>query len=425
MTGLSSSAFSAELDQVDALHACGDALCTSNPNCGQGQLDEDCLLSMLRARGGSAESGSESSLQSQPPLLSPTLKEAPALRSLSDEQTIIVRWVSSWAESSSNPNAVLVRGVFGSGKSYTLASCIKLLDQVLTSQKDPRRILLVGQTNAAVDNVLKVLLTQHSWDDFARLGSFKTVHASLLHRTVSLLATRQAAEKELSEALSRLPPDVVGPLQQAIERGVLPPKSAVWRRRRLVAATVAALSAAEHLGDLAVRCPFVLVDEATQLTEPAIFVCLRRALARRMLLMGDPRQLPPRARHPPLARSLLERLWDEGPAAVRATLSKQYRCHPAIAQLAGGLFYGGEIVNGVGVADRQSILGAAAAPLVVLLSQGVEARTGQSYEHLAEAQLCVAWVRRVVHEAAGSLRAADFGVVCLYRPQDSDEAIAV
>mmetsp|Transcript_96697 Transcript_96697/g.152389 ORF Transcript_96697/g.152389 Transcript_96697/m.152389 type:complete len:1120 (+) Transcript_96697:138-3497(+) len=417
MTGLSSGAFSAELEQIDSLHACCEGLSSNRAELAQDGLNEDGFLSMLVGSGTSTVHTTDSSLRIEPPQLSPNVTQTSALTSLSDEQTNIARWVAAWAESSSDPNAVLVRGVFGSGKSCTLAACIRVLDQVLTSQKDPRRILLVCQTNAAVDNVLKALLTQHSWDDFARLGSFKTVHPSLLHRTVSLLATRQAAEKELSEALSRLHPDVVGPLQQAIERGVLPPKSAVWRRRRLVAATVAALSSAEHLGDTAVRCPFVLVDEATQLTEPAIFLCLRRAMARRILLMGDPRQLPPRARYAPLAQSLLERLWDEGPAAVRATLSKQYRCHPSIAQLAGGLFYGGEVVNGVSDADRQSILGAAASPLVVLLSQGVETRAGQSYEHLAEARLCSSWVQRVVFEARGSLRATDFGVVCLYRPQ--------
>ncbi|CAE8635226.1 unnamed protein product [Polarella glacialis] len=229
------------------------------------------------------------------------------------------------------------------------------------------------------------------------------------------MATRQAAAKELLEALDKRPPEIKEALQAAVERGVLPPRASVWRRHRLVAATAAALDAAEHLGQDALHCPFVLVDEVTQLTEPAVLCCFHLAKAQRALLVGDPRQLPPRAQHEPLQRSLLERLWEDGPASARVELSTQYRCHPEIAQLGSSLFYGGWLRSGVSAEEPSSGLGPGAPPLAVVLSEGSEVRAGQSYRHDDEAKLVAAWLRRAL--SCGKLGEADFGVVCLYRPQ--------
>jgi len=310
---------------------------------------------------------------------------------------------------------MLVRGVFGSGKSRTLAACIVMLDRLLTARKDPRRILLVCQTNVAVDAVLMSLLKRQGWDNFARLGSFRGVDPSLLYRTVSLSKTRQSAVKELLEALKRRPPEVQAALKSAIDRGILPPKLVVWRRHRLLAATTAALDAAEHFGPDALRCPIVLVDEATQLTEPAVFRCLRRVAAQQALIVGDPRQLPPRAEHAALRCSLLERLWEHAPEAFRAELATQFRCHPLIADLGSALFYGGWLRSGVTAEERGSALGAGAPPLAVILSEGAEARVGQSYRHDYEARFCACWVRRAL--SCSQLQPQHIGIICLYRAQ--------
>merc|ERR1719436_1940944 len=107
----------------------------------------------------------------------------PELVALSSEQACIAhqvaKWISDDALEHSVPDTIIVRGVFGSGKSRTLAACIALLDRLLSAQKDPRRILLVCHTNVAVDNVLSILVDKHGWDDFVRLGSFKAVKASV------------------------------------------------------------------------------------------------------------------------------------------------------------------------------------------------------------------------------------------------------
>jgi len=397
-TVFASGAFASELVQIDSLRTFTE--------CAEGKEALGKLLGM------GAQLPAAEDLQA-----APEAAEDLELAALSSEQKAVARQLASWAQpgGTSSQGPVLVRGVFGSGKSRTLAACIVFLDRLLTAQRDSRRILLVCQTNVAVDAVLQQLLAHHNWDNFARLGSFKSVHPALLYRTVSLMTTRQAAAKDLSEALEKRPPEVREALRAAVDRGVLPPRASVWRRRRLVAATVAALDAAEHLGPDALHCPLVLVDEVTQLTEPAVFSAFTRAGAQQALLVGDPRQLPPRVLSTSLQRSLLERLWEDGPASARMELATQYRCHPVIAELGGSLFYGGWLRSGVSAQDRDSGLGPGAPPLAVVISEGSEIRAGQSYRHDAEARLCAAWLRRAT--SCGRLRSEDFGVICLYRPQ--------
>ncbi|CAJ1326888.1 unnamed protein product [Effrenium voratum] len=252
---------------------------------------------------------------------------------------------------------------------------------LLSERKDPRRIVLLCQTNVAVDGVLLRLLN-HGWDRFARLGSFKAMAPQLLSSGAGLAKERKALVKDFSEALKHqvgLDEPTAQALRQSVERGELPPRPSVWRKRRVLATTLAALEAADHLGE-ALRCPLVLVDEAAQLTEPQLFAALSRVSAECVLLLGDPRQLPPRAAHSSLQLSALARL------PPQLELTTQFRCHPDIGELCSQLFYGGRLKSGVSKEARGSVLGPNHSALAVVLSQGLECRVGQSFRHDAEAR---------------------------------------
>ena len=89
-----------------------------------------------------------------------------------------------------------------------------------------------------------------------------------------------------------------------------------------------------------------IMDEASQLTVPALLGALR--FARRFVLVGDEKQLPPLVVSEAAARgglgqslfaSLLER-WGEGASVA---LRKQYRMHPAICAFPSATFYGGRL----------------------------------------------------------------------------------
>jgi DNA replication ATP-dependent helicase Dna2 len=126
----------------------------------------------------------------------------------------------------------------------------------------------------------------------------------------------------------------------------------------VIACTVYSVSSNDVLSSLERHCgavPFdvVLVDEATQLTEPLAVGALVRA--KRFVLVGDPKQLPPvvtgdfeQAEHEinpmglnGLDQSLFERLLALGIPSVR--LDEQYRMNNAVMSFSNRTFYGGEL----------------------------------------------------------------------------------
>jgi DNA replication ATP-dependent helicase Dna2 len=118
---------------------------------------------------------------------------------------------------------------------------------------------------------------------------------------------------------------------------------------QVVAATTATWSS-ERYDDAGEALTFDLavVDEATQLTTPALLGALR--LARRFILAGDERQLPPLVMSEaagkaglsrPLFAELLERWGDLASVALR----RQYRMNPVICDFASETFYNGALVT--------------------------------------------------------------------------------
>lgn len=98
----------------------------------------------------------------------------------------------------------------------------------------------------------------------------------------------------------------------------------------------------------------VLVDEATQATEPECLIPLVLG-ARQVVMVGDHCQLGPvvmnkRAAKAGLSQSLFERLVLLGVTPCR--LQVQYRMHPALSEFPSDTFYEGSLQNGVTVAER-------------------------------------------------------------------------
>lgn len=111
---------------------------------------------------------------------------------------------------------------------------------------------------------------------------------------------------------------------------------------------------------------YVIVDEAAKATLPEIMVPLVRA--RKAILVGDHKQLPPVFDRKALAGSFqpiqiselqntgFGKLFEILPDSCKETLSTQYRMHPAIGDLISLLFYDGRVQNGVDESDRHTSL---------------------------------------------------------------------
>jgi len=146
----------------------------------------------------------------------------------------------------------------------------------------------------------------------------------------------------------------------------------------------------------------LFVDEAAATTEAEIIIPLHLR-PRRMLAVGDPKQLPAsvtsqRAADFGLDKSLLDRLMF-GCGGVHMMLDVQYRMSPAISKFPAGMFYNGKLQNGQNVRSPTytgdiSILHQK--PYTVIHVDGQESRASSgSYYNAQEAKAVLRLVQLV------------------------------
>ena len=105
------------------------------------------------------------------------------------------------------------------------------------------------------------------------------------------------------------------------------------------------------------RFDVLIAEEAGMATLPPLFhaasLCSQRAI-----MVGDPQQLPPIVQSDDeLVRRAIGRSIFEVSGAERVMLDVQYRMHPAIGSLVGGLFYDGRLVHGAAGTEAIALRG--------------------------------------------------------------------
>jgi DNA replication ATP-dependent helicase Dna2 len=268
----------------------------------------------------------------------------------------------------------LVHGPPGTGKTYTIATLIR----EFVERGD--RVLLSAFTNRAVDNGLEALREQ-GYSDIVRVGT-----ANGIREDMQDLRLNQSGD----------PAECARALQTA----------------DVVAATTATCGSRvmrEQEFDV------VLVDEASQLTEPDTLAAINRG--DRFVLVGDHEQLPPVVRSGGrLGTSLFERLVDTHPEAA-VMLDQQYRMSQRIQAFSSESFYDGQLRPATGEVAGQTLadLGVETGGAV---RDGVSFHdvpgTGDAHVDPAEAERVGDVVREYVD---AGLDPADVGVIAPFRAQ--------
>jgi DNA replication ATP-dependent helicase Dna2 len=210
----------------------------------------------------------------------------------------------------------LVHGPPGTGKTYTIARTVR----ALVEQGD--RVLVSAFTNRAVDNALEAIREQG-------IGDANDVGVAAAETDADGDIVRVGTETGVREDMLdlRLEPE-----------GDPNDRAAALQQAPVVAATTASCGSRvmrEQAFDVA------LVDEASQLTEPATLAAINRA--DRFVLVGDHEQLPPVVRaENDLQTSLFERLVDQSPEAG-VMLDRQYRMSQRIQAFSSREFYDGAL----------------------------------------------------------------------------------
>ncbi len=242
---------------------------------------------------------------------------------------------------------LLVHGPPGTGKTSVIAEIVKRLCQ------RGQRVLLAAFTNQAVDNML-LRLEREGFHDYIRLGHERSVDEVVRPRLLQALSSARTpggipqASAEIRELLRHSP--------------VVASTAASWSSDKY---TPFARDARQANEGTLLQFDVALIDEAGQLTIPAILGALR--FAGRFILVGDEKQLPPlvlnkEAGRQGLAESLfsrLKRLDEEAPRedarAVSACvpLRVQYRMHETISKFASRTFYSDRLLAHYAVARRR------------------------------------------------------------------------
>lgn len=207
----------------------------------------------------------------------------------------------------------LILGMPGTGKTSTIAFTVRILLYLGFS------VLVTSYTHSAVDNLLLKLLKHNI--PMLRVGNSTQVHPSLAEYTLD----QQTKDGRIASV-------------SGMESSIM--------HAQLVGCTC--LSVNTNVVFMKRRFDFCIVDEATQISQPAVLGALRCADS--FVLVGDHHQLPPlvanpQARKEGMDESLFRRLTEAHSSATQQ-LTFQYRMNSDIMMVANRLVYSDKLKCG-------------------------------------------------------------------------------
>ena len=299
-------------------------------------------------------------LGKQVPTFLPPENAPPLDANLNESQREAVRFALSAGE------FAIIHGPPGTGKTTTLVEVIR---QIV---RRGQSVLAVAPSNLAVDNLLEKLLA--SGAEAIRLGNPSRVLPELRAHTLDGLIenhpdmrlvqklTREAyALRDQASRYTRARPEPGA--RQALRREARQMLAdarkienqmvdRLIRAAPIVCATATGLDV-RYLGNR--TFDWCVMDEASQGTEPVSWIPIQ--YAERLILAGDPCQLPPtilsaEAIAKGLQISLIERLMDQMGPAVSRRLDVQYRMHRHIMAFSSTEFYDDSLIAHPSVRDH-------------------------------------------------------------------------
>jgi len=324
----------------------------------------------------------------------------------------------------------LIQGPPGTGKTHT---AIRILES--WAKEDFGTILAVADSNVAVDNLLEGLINRGV--RAVRLGQPVKVREELRDATLDAKMQTHPLRKDLDyeigmiEKLRRRIKGMRGKEKGLAHRDLknswkivkkyeTQMRDDILDRAQILCCTC--IGSGHEILD-GRRFTRVLIDEATQATEPASLVPISRG-ARQIVLIGDHKQLPPtvisrKAEKGGLARSLFERMVEMG--VVPMLLKTQYRMHPIISEFPNLYFYSGQLEDGVKTNERATPNGISwpdwENPIAFIPLEGNEETSpdGASKENHEEASKIVSLLIDLID--GGNLEAKDIGIITPYAGQ--------
>ena len=350
----------------------------------------------------------------------------PALHGLNDSQNKAI-------EMALERRMTLIQGPPGTGKTTTATHLLHVL-----AQRGSGPILATAESNVAVDNLLEGLLDLGV--KALRVGRPVKVREALRSATLDAVLEHHPKQEELAflqdeqRELRKALPSLKGREKGLMHRDINTNQKEIRRLEDEMTASVldeaevicATTIGAGHRLLTSRKFPIVLMDEATQATEPSALVPIVKG-CRQLVLVGDHQQLPPtvlsrRAEEGGLNRSLFDRLLACGLSSVM--LTTQYRMHPILREFPSARFYDNRLDDGCTREQRPPPAGFLwpdwDRPMAFVPVEGVEEtdEEGKSRSNRDEAAKVLSVVIDLL--APGDLQPDDIGVISPYNGQVSE-----
>ncbi|KAI0050286.1 P-loop containing nucleoside triphosphate hydrolase protein [Auriscalpium vulgare] len=220
-----------------------------------------------------------------------------------------------------SPEVACIHGPPGTGKTHTLVEIIRQLTSATLANPKPLRLLVCGASNLSVDNILERLLALPAPDKGEKLKVTRIGHPARVMNSEGVLESTLDAKAGRSDQAA-LAKDVKDELQAALDtlsgkgksaKGKAPrglERKKLWEEvralrkeyrqreggvvRSVLSESQVVLATCHSAGGRQLRnekFDVVIIDEATQALEAVCWIPILKA--NKLILAGDPKQLPP------------------------------------------------------------------------------------------------------------------------------------
>lgn len=328
-------------------------------------------------------------------------------------------------------DVALVHGPPGTGKTTTLVEAVTFL------VKDGKSVMVCAPSNAAVDHLSASLAARGL--NVVRLGNLARVDDDNTSRTLDILLQQDRDFKQIRELKKRAVElrKMGGKYKRNFGKEEAEQRKLLFQEARnlqkesreleqyiirkildgadVIACTLIG-STLESIREK--RFDAVIIDEAGQALEPACWVPVLKA--EKVVLAGDPFQLPPTVKSQEAARkglsvTLLEKAIERNETV--SLLSTQYRMHEDIMRFSNMKFYAGKLEAHESVAGRMLEGHSLAVEFIDTAGCGYEEKPGEDGDSRSNPEEAALILRYLERELGGVEKSRSIAVISPYRAQ--------